>query len=1126
MTFSVAQAAPYKYNDETGNFDKINRKVEARKTFNGNVKQSINEWGVCSLDNPAGQPFWKHEHLCEEFAQDLCSLDYHKEPLVIFRGNEIKQVKAGLSKKLNLTRTAGDWIQDSRSCFCMFDVDHFSDSPDLNVSTGLKERLQIYIQERAPFLKGKRVIVMASSSMGVEFIVKDGSKIDQSKRMNIRVFVEFNQPFTMKEFREELGEYLFKGEDEQGNPVPAVLDDANITRHAQKTYIQSANLIDTVNHFNGVKALFVDGEPLTFNEIKEKGAKRNIKQSKLVAQETLEYVSEINMSKVADIVVRKAEDSESKWDYFSKLIGQMYFTIPEKVAPLIKEIEENQRQIYGSSFTPSKLRGIKNHFEKETLNRLLCHNAELRRYFKKQLKINSIDLSKEIDIIGQGVMSPQQFAEEHIINQRYLCFASDCGTAKTKGVIKYLVEHCKQTGKSLLYIANTTAIVVKQAEEFNINDYHKNGTEPQQKQSVIQASAQLSICYRSLHYYKNLELSDWCYDYLIVDEASQVLRGWESNIQETNEEMKWLFGLANKARHVHLYDADIDDELCSWFLTELAQFKAEEAAFYVNNAKRAEGYQIQLAKTPDIAIKELLDRIDAGNRVCVFINDSDENGRMSAFVDYIKTNTKTDINSLFFDGQSEKTELIKNTRNYLSNKLKDGLNLLVLNSWAGIGFDYFDPEEHFDECFVIDLKGWLTSKTLWQFLRRMRTVRKGLVYSRFSNTLALPYRRQKLLIEHKGINPELFDSLDSHYMRAIHCHEMDRAKARYSFMAQVELRGGVITELNDSKNEKYQGYSSSLIKHTELYREAKGFIDTKKTENIKKVIDRFYAYDGDWRELTDSEVEENHSKLSREYDLMTASKARRLIEVLGMTEEERKFQDRNSVNEISEILGGVLEAFVRLAFRGCESTLQGFLEWFLYSEEEYIQMAGELLDESEARDFLVYLQEYKFLLPDDLKIPKDSYKTPTKAIKALSGFFGLEYKATEKGKKQEAQKKLFAYYEKNKLKGFPMGRNSVNKRKAFAKEYLKGKSKHLPLEEKYIQALQTPYRLYRKEYIPKELYNNFEALLDNIKDIKVLSFEEERAKRKKEYLRNKQQKGFDRKTPRERPEKQICGVER
>ena len=146
----------------------------------------------------------------------------------------------------------------------------------------------------------------------------------------------------------------------------------------------------------------------------------------------------------------------------------------------------------------------------------------------------------------------------------------------------------------------------------------------------------------------------------------------------------------------------------------------------------------------------------------------------------------------------------------------------------------------------------------------------------------------------------------------------------------------------------------------------------------------------------------------------------------------------------------------------------------------------------------------------------------------MAGFFGLRYESSERVLVKDIQKKLFDVYQKDKtLKDFPMGRNVVGKRKIFVEEYIKNKKDLTPLEKKYIQSLQNPYRLYRKDYITKEYYRLFEKILDKLgSSFEVLDELDEMARRKQEFLKAKADKKLDRKTPRDAPAKQNYGGKR
>ena len=1052
----------------------------ARKTYKNNKKVSPKEFGVFTLNS--GYDFSQYTNLCEDMVEPLKRAMKDKRPLFLYPRNSFKPFKQNVTPE-TIYRTSGDCVLDAPSKILILDVDYVTHSPVVTSSADLSVRLKTYIEERASFLSGKRLLVMASSSIGLEYIYSadETERKDYSKRMSIRVLVELDEAYTISQIKDEILNYTIEGQDDEGNHIPEVFD-VSYFKPTQKTYIQLAVCDEsTINNFKSEEVIFVDGEPLSLDEIKDKSPYRKPIKTKSAVTFKLDRsgVGSEDIKELAEELMTEGELADSKFDHFNQLNKHFAFTKLEMLPLLIEEITENQSQIFEGNYSEQKLVSSAEYWMDRTLKTIACHNEQLRNRFDKQLLLDSVDLSKGIQIVGRDAMTPQEFVKAHIIGANYLCFASDCGTAKTKGVIKNLVDHCKDTNETLLYIANTTAIVVKQAEEFEINHYHSKGKGVDEKFQTIISTRFLAICNKSLRLYSDLDIEDSSYDYVIIDEASKVLRGWDDDSAQ-EEDFRWLYELSNRAKHVHLYDADIDDELCSWFLTSLSNFKSENACFYINNAKRAEGYQINIAETKGDALYDLIETLDSGKKVFLFVNDRNEKGRIEGAIEFIKQYTDVEINCEWYDADKDKRSLLIDTNSYLANRLNEGLNLFVVNAWAGIGFDYYNVDHHFDKTVILDFQGWLNPKDIWQVLRRMRTCRLATVYSQFQSGMPFYKDRYKKLKHYKNFSN--LSPIEDHTFRALHCHKMDMSHQRISFICQVEDRGAVIDYIPEGDN-KYikDAYDESI----ETFQIENGFKDNQKANRLL-LMKGYFARQSDkedelcWMNAEDDYLEDNYKDLWREFQLVNSERAGALLRAIGMTHQERIEDEKENVNSVSHLLGLLFEGFINFAVMPEDKGgLEEFLRWFLLDKnKQEIYLSTKDISETNQNEFIKILRQHKYLLGDEMRLKATASLDLNHTIKMLAKQIGLNCEFFPDSSIGEPQKRLFAFYKKVRLKGFPLADTGKQRqRKEFVFKHLMGKKgRYTELEKEYLQGLQGTYKLTKKDAIPKELYETYEKL--------------------------------------------------
>jgi hypothetical protein len=521
----------------------------------------------------------------------------------------------------------------------------------------------------------------------------------------------------------------------------------------------------------------------------------------------------------------------------------------------------------------------------------------------------------------------------------------------------------------------------------------------------------------------------------------------------------------------------------------LSGYKAEKASLFINNAKRAEGYQVQLADTRATLVKDIINCINDGKKVCVFLSESNEKLRMNAFSEFIKDKTDIEVNYLAFDKTQteQKLELVNDTRTYLSKKLKGGLNLLVLNSWAGIGFDYYDSEEHFDKTYIIDSYGFITAKRKWQFLRRMRTCRSAMVFSNYSNELPHYYKLEKLVTKHKGLDISQLKRLESWYSRARHCIEMDRAKGKWHFKSQLEYRGAIYSDANNNKDESRE-IDKQLKDYIKRYQKENGVTDDKESQELLSIIDNFMMYevlDGgscDWVGVDLSIALDNRSQLIKEHKMFSTDKAKKMSEYLAMTDYERAINDREDPFGFSLEMGELLESFLELIMHDDLHSLKNFLQWYLTDPTGEITLTLDWINRDAEGDFIKSLKKYKYIIPEYFSIPKDSHIEPKRAIEQIANYFGLDYvkKDTKNVGKVKARNDLFDYHSRNKTNGFDKCR-SLTQKSTFCINIIKANGGNLnKFEIAYINSTKYPYSLQRKKFVHKAIWNPYLEKLEKL----------------------------------------------
>ena len=95
------------------------------------------------------------------------------------------------------------------------------------------------------------------------------------------------------------------------------------------------------------------------------------------------------------------------------------------------------------------------------------------------------------------------------------------------------------------------------------------------------------------------------------------------------ESMDMYFNLLVRSKNAILLDADIDDELCLWGLSRIANFQPETSALLQRDILR--NYEISLEDNYGKTIEKILKTIKSGKRTAIFTDWNDDKYTLSAF---------------------------------------------------------------------------------------------------------------------------------------------------------------------------------------------------------------------------------------------------------------------------------------------------------------------------------------------------------------------------------------------------------------------------------------------------------------------------------------------------------------
>ena len=1047
-------------------------KIEARKIISSGY--DISKFSFSRVNTAIEQPLQNEEDLMLPVLYELLKeVDTDNDNCFLMRGKPI-----GQNEDLTYGLTDSNWIDCASK---QFQLDLDEETGLLHPASSLEERVTVALA-KLPFLKDCGFIAQLSSSAGLGIIEKNGKKEDKSKKHCLRIWVETDKAYSCAELRHHL------------EPFSSVIDLA-MYEPTRRHYIMRGSFPNTQNSLVGEPHLkYYEGKPLTLHAIpgeikdiyKKKEYKPSLKTEKYAkkggkAWKTLysthrqHVVKELNELPKEELVGKRN-------NLLMELFRNEALFASGDCALLIDEIL-NSPNLMGDR-TAKNIRYLAEWSGRKALS-ILKQDAEGFR----NSHYSSIHNFDEIDLAKRDWSS--------ILDDRAVAIRSCMGTNKTKGVIYDLVKKAKAEGKSVLIITPLVAVTEQIAKDVAIAHYHSYGRARDQKKQCLQESSHLAMCYQSLELYEEMGIIPQ-FDIVIIDEASQVFRNWSDTTQHLSS-MDMLFHILDKSQNAIIMDADIDDELCLWGLSRIANFAPETSALYLNSASYLRNYEIALEDNYGRTLEKLIESIKSGKKTAIFTDWADEKYTLSALRLWLEK--KTGKKGKVFDSATVRTrapELKIQPNKTISDWMKnDELDFLGVSPWCNCGWDYLEKGFDFEEVFVISTHQFFSAQKIKQMLRRMRLTRKATVYLSNRKSPAWKNETFKAIAKHKGITEADMSRMDAWQVRASQSHDMDLANVPWLLDELLKEGGAVVKKLISSEDEI--GVSKTTQKDWEDFRKQaeREYADKNATplEQTLRVLHNFKrAAPHAWLDLDIDDIpsKQMESLIKRDKQL-NADKVRRFCRLLVADEEDLKREDEQSILQFNVILAKLLDAFwFQMEPLIDSESFISFAHW--YSDAKSEPIFGEF-DDVDFTGFARLARANSDALKDEFPgLGRDSWLEPNRILRPLVKEFDLTFttkrdvdrlpKADRLTAKQ-AETALVTHYERTKEPGFNPKAKSTP-RKTWCLQNIKRKQKLgealCSHEQDFMMTRATGFVIRRKSFVSNVWIEGMTKARDGLED--------------------------------------------
>lgn len=496
--------------------------------------------------------------------------------------------------------------------------------------------------------------------------------------------------------------------------------------------------------------------------------------------------------------------------------------------------------------------------------------------------------------------------------------------------------------------------------------------------------------------------------------------------------MNMFFNILDRSENAILLDADIDDELCLWGLSRIANFAPETSALYLNSASYLRGYEIALEDNYGRTLEKLLHSIKLGKKTAIFCDWADDKYAISAFRLWLEG--KTGNKGKAFDSKTVRErapELKSNPNKTISDWMKNGeLDFIIVSPWCNCGWDYLKKGFDFDEVFVISTNQFFSAQKIKQMLRRMRMTRKASVY--LSNRRKPAWKNQtfKAIEKHKGKSEADLQRMEAWQVRAKQAHEMDLANVPW-LLEELLIEGGAFVEKIISSDEQIQN-AGEIQEDWENFRKqaATEYADKNKTprEEALRVLNNFKRAAGHaWLDLNIEDLsEEKMQNLINRDKKLNVDKVRRFCRLIVADEEERAMEDEHNILQFNIVLGKLLDAFwFQMEPLVDTESFISFAHW--YSDNKSEQIFGDF-DDIDLTGFARLARANQDAIKDEFTgLGRDAWREPNRILRPLVQSFDLSFTTKKEMDKlpknqrisaKSARDSLFAHYEKTKEPGY------------------------------------------------------------------------------------------------------------
>jgi hypothetical protein len=1038
--------------------------------------KNVSDFSFNSVLTAIEQPLKNEESLTLRKLYDLLvEVDRDDDNAFLMRGTPVGQNEDG-----TYGMTDAYWIDCSSKHF-QLDLDEETDH--LSQDASLETRVELALEE-LPFLKHCRFIAQLSSSAGLGKVLDGKKEKDYRKRYCLRLWVEFDRAFTGEEIAYHLSPY-------------SDFLDLSLCEPTRRHYIRRALHENTESLLKDKTHLkYYEGEALSLKEIKgfepkykPKEGRNTLKKTNKALKKNAKPWNTIQNVARKYVIQELEKDAENGYcdsqrnNIFGTLFRREQLFSSGDCALLIDEIL-NSPALLGD-WNEKKL----NNWAKSSGKRVL-RNLKLEAEGWRKSNFQHITNFNEIDLANRDWSD--------LLNYRASAIRSCMGTNKTKGVLYDLVKNAKASGKSVLIITPLVAVTEQIADDLGIDHYHSRGTDRSQKLSVFNKSKHLVTCYQSLELFKELNQLIPQFDIVITDEASQVFRNWADPTNHL-ESMDMYFNLLDRSKNAILLDADIDDELCLWGLSRIANFQPETSALYYNCATYLRNYEISLEDNYGKTIEKILKTIKSGKRTAIFTDWSDEKYTLSAFLKYIER--KTGKKGKAFDSETVRTrapELKTHPNKTISGWIKKNeLDFILVSPWCNCGWDYIEKGYDFDEVFVISTHQFFSAQKIKQMLRRFRMTRKASVYLSGRKEVVWENETFDAIKKHKGKTESDLERMDAWQVRAKQAHKKDLANVPWLLEDSLRDKGAIVekVETTEEEAEKY----NETAKDWDAFRKQaeKEYLANKETprEETLRVLDNFkraapHAFiDLDISNLSDHQIE----SLSKRDKKIDANKAKRFGRLLVADEEERKEEDENHILSFNYVLGKLLDAFwFEIGELVDQDAYISFAHWYADPKSEPIYGTFDFINTSALANIMRKNQDA--LKEEFPNLGHDSWKEPNRILRPLVHSFDLIFRTKKEMDKlpkdqrlsaKEAKKELFDHYQKTNEKGFnPKGK--VNQKNDWcllniSKKLNENKKLH-HTEQMFLFSKPSGFEIKRKNHVSKVFLEEMELAKRRLED--------------------------------------------